>query len=75
MAIVLDRVTTAAGDARRRPGVRRAVLAWRRPLLGAGGAVTVAVLVYLSHTYVWAAEFPGEGEHRLARSRARRDTT
>ncbi|MGW1957980.1 ABC transporter permease [Streptomyces sp. NPDC001920] len=61
MAIVLDRVTTAASareETARRSGGR--FLTWRRPLLAAGGAVT-AVLVYLSHTYVWAAEFPGEG--------------
>jgi glycine betaine/proline transport system permease protein len=61
MAIVLDRVTTAAAgraEAGRRAGGR--LLAWRRPLLAAGGIGT-AVLVYLSHTYVWAAEFPGEG--------------
>ncbi|MFF5042520.1 ABC transporter permease [Streptomyces nigra] len=61
MAIVLDRVTTAAGA--RQEAARHAhgrTAAWRRPLLGAGAAVT-AVLVYLSHTYVWAAEFPGEG--------------
>ncbi|MER6125922.1 ABC transporter permease subunit [Streptomyces sp. NPDC001795] len=61
MAIVLDRVTTAAAgreEAARRSGSR--FLAWRRPLLIAGGVVT-AVLVYLSHTYVWAAEFPGQG--------------
>jgi glycine betaine/proline transport system permease protein len=61
MAIVLDRVTTAASgraEAARRSGHR--FLTWRRPLL-VGGAVGAAVLVYLSHTYVWAAEFPGEG--------------
>ncbi|MGV9569930.1 ABC transporter permease [Streptomyces nigra] len=61
MAIVLDRVTTAASA--RQEAARHAhgrTAAWRRPLLGAGAAVT-AVLVYLSHTYVWAAEFPGEG--------------
>ncbi|WP_069767984.1 proline/glycine betaine ABC transporter permease [Streptomyces sp. LUP30] len=61
MAIVLDRVTTAASaraEAARRSKNR--FLAWRRPLLGAGAVVT-AVLVYLSHTYLWAAEFPGEG--------------
>ncbi|MDX5570628.1 ABC transporter permease subunit [Streptomyces sp. ID05-04B] len=61
MAIVLDRVTTAAST--REEEARRSknrFLAWRRPLLGAGAAVT-AVLVYLSHTFVWAAEFPGEG--------------
>ncbi|MBC2902606.1 ABC transporter permease [Streptomyces cupreus] len=61
MAIVLDRVTTAASareeEARRS---KNRFLAWRRPLLGAGAAVT-AVLIYLSHTYIWAAEFPGEG--------------
>jgi glycine betaine/proline transport system permease protein len=61
MAIVLDRVTTAAAgrdEAARRSGGR--LLKWRRPLLAAGG-IAVAVLVYLSHTYVWAAEFPGNG--------------
>ncbi|MCF3130150.1 ABC transporter permease [Streptomyces olivochromogenes] len=61
MAIVLDRVTTAASareEAARRS--RNRFPKWRRPLLGAGAAVT-AVLVYMSHTYVWAAEFPGDG--------------
>ncbi|MFI6014699.1 ABC transporter permease [Streptomyces sp. NPDC051243] len=61
LAIVLDRVTTAASareEAARRSKNR--FLTWRRPLLGAGAAVT-AVLIYLSHTYIWAAEFPGEG--------------
>ncbi|MFF7475200.1 ABC transporter permease subunit [Streptomyces sp. NPDC008092] len=60
MAIVLDRVTTAAAartETRRTDG---RFLRWRRPLLGAGGVAAV-VLVYLSHTYVWAAEFPGDG--------------
>ncbi|MFF3337050.1 ABC transporter permease [Streptomyces sp. NPDC002888] len=61
MAIVLDRVTTAASareEAARNSKDR--FLKWRRPLLGAGAAVT-AVLIYLSHTYVWAADFPGDG--------------
>ncbi|MFC8435218.1 ABC transporter permease [Streptomyces sp. NPDC057253] len=61
LAIVLDRVTTAASgraEAARRSG--NPLLKWRRHLLVAGGAVA-AVLVYLSHTYVWAAEFPGDG--------------
>ncbi|MFF3399864.1 ABC transporter permease subunit [Streptomyces sp. NPDC002659] len=61
MAIVLDRVTTAAGDrveTARRRGVGR-FTKWRRPLLLAGGAVA-AVCVWLSHTYVWAAQFPGD---------------
>ncbi|MGW5248004.1 ABC transporter permease [Streptomyces sp. NPDC004129] len=61
MAIVLDRVTTAAAvrteTARRTGGTLRR---WRRPLLAAGG-IAVLVLVYLSHTYVWAADFPGNG--------------
>ncbi|WP_316767351.1 ABC transporter permease [Streptomyces sasae] len=61
MAIVLDRVTTAAAarTETRRAGEGR-FAKWRRPLLGAGG-VAALVLVYLSHTYVWAAEFPGDG--------------
>ncbi|MCH0566209.1 proline/glycine betaine ABC transporter permease [Streptomyces sp. MUM 2J] len=61
MAIVLDRVTTAASA--REEAARRATnrfLSWRRPLLAAGAVVT-AVLLHLSHTYLWAAEFPGEG--------------
>jgi glycine betaine/proline transport system permease protein len=61
MAIVLDRVTTAASgraEAARNSG--NPLLRWRRHLLAAGGVVA-AVLVYLSHTYLWAAEFPGEG--------------
>ncbi|MDX2693519.1 ABC transporter permease subunit [Streptomyces ipomoeae] len=61
MAIVLDRVTTAASA--REESARRSdgrFLTWRKPLLGAGAVVT-AVLAYMSHTYVWAAEFPGEG--------------
>ncbi|MEU8749489.1 ABC transporter permease [Streptomyces chartreusis] len=61
MAIVLDRVTTAAsGREEAARNSKNRFLAWRRPLLGAGAAAA-AVLVYLSHTYVWAAEFPGEG--------------
>ncbi|WP_406010898.1 ABC transporter permease subunit [Streptomyces sp. NBC_00637] len=61
MAIVLDRVTTAASV--REETARRSknrFLKWRNPLLGTGAAVAV-VLVYLSHTYLWAAEFPGDG--------------
>ncbi|MFG1906979.1 ABC transporter permease subunit [Kribbella sp. NPDC048928] len=52
IAIVLDRVTTAAGD---RPW--RTASVRRRVLLGAG-AVAVLVAVYFSRTYVWAADFP-----------------
>lgn len=54
MAIVLDRVTTAAAarvDRAARPGrLRRAALV----LLG----VLAVACCYLSYTYVWAAEFP-----------------
>lgn len=61
MAIVLDRVTTAASA--REENARRSknrFVKWRRPLLGVGAVVT-AVLIYLSHTYLWAADFPGDG--------------
>ncbi|MEU6375835.1 ABC transporter permease subunit [Streptomyces sp. NPDC046909] len=61
LAIILDRVTTAASaraETAQNSGSRFA--GWRRPLLGAGAAAT-GVLIYMSHTYVWAAEFPGEG--------------
>jgi glycine betaine/proline transport system permease protein len=63
MAIVLDRVTTAASTrsevARRRAaGGRSAMLArYQRPLLLAGGVVTL-VCVWFSYTYLWAAVFP-----------------
>ncbi|MGW1782271.1 ABC transporter permease [Streptomyces sp. NPDC002143] len=61
MAIVLDRVTTAASvRAEAARNSKNRFLAWRRPLLGAGAVVTL-VLIYLSNTYLWAAEFPGEG--------------
>jgi glycine betaine/proline transport system permease protein len=52
LAIVLDRVTTAAGDRPTRTPSRR-----RKLILGAGGMV-VLVVVWFSRTYVWAAEFP-----------------
>ena len=53
MAVVLDRVTTAAGArAERRAKVPR-------PLV-IGGGVVAAATVYLAYTYVWAAEFPSE---------------
>ncbi|MEU3338098.1 ABC transporter permease [Streptomyces sp. NPDC002144] len=61
LAIVLDRVTTAA--AAREENARNArhdFTRWRPALLGAGAVVTV-VLIYLSHTYLWAADFPGDG--------------
>ncbi|MEV6318204.1 ABC transporter permease subunit [Streptomyces sp. NPDC051776] len=60
MAILLDRVTTAASvrvEVTRRTGAR--FRAWRKPLL-LGGGVATAVCVFLSHTYVWASEFPND---------------
>jgi glycine betaine/proline transport system permease protein len=60
MAIVLDRVTTAAsvhGETFRRTG-GGPFGQYRRPAT-IGGAVLAAVLVYVSYTYVFAAQFPG----------------
>jgi glycine betaine/proline transport system permease protein len=58
LAIVLDRVTTAASV--RAAGARRGpAAAWRRPLVLAGGLVT-AGCVWLSATYVWASRFPSD---------------
>ncbi|TDO67250.1 glycine betaine/proline transport system permease protein [Kribbella sp. VKM Ac-2571] len=54
IAIVLDRVTTAAGD---RPW--RTASVRRKVLLGAG-ALAVLIAVWFSRTYVWAAEFPSD---------------
>jgi glycine betaine/proline transport system permease protein len=54
IAIVLDRVTTAAGDRPWRTASLR-----RKVLLGAG-ALAVLVAVWFSRTYVWAAEFPSD---------------
>ncbi|HEY8720800.1 ABC transporter permease [Pengzhenrongella sp.] len=59
MAIVIDRVTTAAAKqtelARRRPGKHPV---WLRRLALAAGAGITAACVYLSYVYVWAAQFP-----------------
>ncbi|MFD5910550.1 ABC transporter permease [Streptomyces massasporeus] len=75
MAIVLDRVTTAAsGRADSARGSDSPLLKWRRHLLVAGG-VAALVLVYLSHTYLWAAEFPGEGSTGSTIARAATDVT
>jgi len=55
MAIVLDRVTTAAGARVDKAGPPSRL---RRPLVALLG-VAAAVCCYLSYTYVWAAEFAG----------------
>jgi len=61
LAIVLDRVTTAASERAeatfRAGGGRRSPNTRRRLLIG-GGALT-AVAVYLSSSYYWASIFPG----------------
>src|SRR3954449_12660964 len=60
LAIVLDRTSTAAserGEALARSG-RGSVVRRRLVLLAAG--VVVAVLVYLSHTKIWAAQLPSK---------------
>jgi glycine betaine/proline transport system permease protein len=60
MAIVLDRATTAAGGrARAAAAVIGSAQRLRRAAL-VGGAAAVAVCIYLSRTYVWAAVFPGD---------------
>ncbi len=63
LAIVLDRVTTAAGTRVERARLSRnpwAAKARKGGLVG-GGALT-AVAIWLSYTYVWAAEFPSDVE-------------
>jgi glycine betaine/proline transport system permease protein len=52
LAIVLDRVTTAAAARPRRPS-RLALIA---------GAMVTTIAIWFSHIYVWAATFPGEVE-------------
>lgn len=63
LAVVLDRVTTAAST--RAEVVRRSSRGGpsrlRRPLLAVGALAAVGA-VLLSRTYVWAATFPGSGE-------------
>ncbi|MBL8926157.1 MAG: ABC transporter permease subunit [Pseudonocardia sp.] len=58
LAIILDRVTTAAAaraDVTRAPSPREHRR--RQVLLAVGGVLTV-VCMYLSYTYVWASTFP-----------------
>jgi glycine betaine/proline transport system permease protein len=67
MAIILDRVTTAA-SVRADPHVRAAAAAspyrrYRRPALGVGALITLA-LAYVSYTYLFAAQFPGDAKDK-----------
>ncbi|GAA2299285.1 ABC transporter permease subunit [Nonomuraea roseoviolacea subsp. roseoviolacea] len=61
MAVVLDRVTSAASrrvEVQRRAGRMRTTRGRRLEVAGVLGVA--GVLAYLSYTYVWAAEFPIE---------------
>lgn len=63
LAIILDRVTTAASvraeKQLRHTGRPNPLAKFRTPFVLIGGAIT-AVLVYLSYTMLWAAQFPRE---------------
>ncbi|GLZ34823.1 glycine/betaine ABC transporter permease [Lentzea sp. NBRC 105346] len=54
LAIVLDRVTTAAANQNQRRKPPKPVLL--------GGGVATLVAIWFSYTYVWAAEFPSDVE-------------
>ncbi|MFI7586393.1 ABC transporter permease [Spongisporangium articulatum] len=58
LAIVLDRTVAAAGRRAEAARDRPAWAAAARPWVLSGGAVVAVVAVYLSRTYLWAAEFP-----------------
>ncbi|HKE50578.1 MAG TPA: ABC transporter permease subunit [Actinomycetes bacterium] len=61
LAIVLDRVTTAASERAEttyRAGVNERTRRTRRWILAGGGALT-AIALYLSYSYYWASTFPG----------------
>jgi glycine betaine/proline transport system permease protein len=77
MAIVLDRVTTAASrrvEQQYRGGA--GALRMRRRLLLTGTGVLALVAIYLSYTFVWAAVFPrSEGGGLLGGSIVRGTTT
>lgn len=63
LAIVLDRVTTAASERAERQlrhtSGKNLAATLRRPLLILGGVVT-AFCAYASYTYLWASEFPDD---------------
>ena len=73
MAIVLDRVTTAASArAEARPAFGRAASStWRRPLLAAGAVVTAVLRLPVAHLRVGRG-VPRRGAASAAPSRARR---
>lgn len=62
MAIILDRVTNAASvhGIEMRLAAGTFAVRHRRELL-IGASVVTVVLIYLSYTYLWAAQFPGNG--------------
>jgi glycine betaine/proline transport system permease protein len=57
MAIMLDRTTTAASQRSEKVARAGGHGTWHRMFL-AGSGVAALVLVYVSHIYSWAAEFP-----------------
>lgn len=58
LAIILDRVTTAASERVQTARRRSPAAVRRRPYLQAVSGAAAAVCAYLSYTYVWAATFP-----------------
>lgn len=58
MAIMLDRTTTAASERSELQARRGSASRQQRRILLAGTAAVAVVVVYLSRTYLWAAEFP-----------------
>jgi glycine betaine/proline transport system permease protein len=58
LAIVLDRTSTAASERSESLARSGRSSAWRRRLVLVAAGVVTAVLVYLSHTRVWAAKLP-----------------
>ncbi|MEU6306857.1 ABC transporter permease subunit, partial [Streptomyces chartreusis] len=62
MAIVLDRVTTAAsGREEAARNSKNRFLTWRPPLHGGGGAAAAGLRVH-AQTLVWGGVLPGQGE-------------
>ncbi len=63
MAVVLDRSTTAAAARVQRNADHKTVNHQRRAgIAKAGGVVATIVALYFSHNYMWAAQFPGQGQ-------------
>ncbi len=61
IAIILDRVTTAAAAQADATNIMSSAAHRRRRLMLGAGAVVAVVCAYLSYTYVWASTFPTTG--------------